>query len=238
MVVSGMSEDNTVNQKLNSLGPLGTRVLKLSLPFLIIALYLVILRFLLSNDDFMTIAGLMFLYVIPPAGKETIIPIGVSIGLPWYLVAFSIALMDSTAALFMVWNFDLSLKIPVLGRWIEGFMSQGTRFFGKHQWIERLSAAGLAIFVMFPLQGTGGIAGSLVGRMMGMDKFRVFISITVGALVGCFLIALGTEYIRELFMVDVRYGTAAIIIVIAVIVIAYFSSEHNRKKLKTRLKMR
>jgi len=81
MVVSGMSEDNTVNQKLNSLGPLGTRVLKLSLPFLIIALYLVILRFLLSNDDFMTIAGLMFLYVIPPAGKETIIPIGVSIWL-------------------------------------------------------------------------------------------------------------------------------------------------------------
>ena len=233
-----MSGDNTVIQKLHSLSPLGIRVLKLSMPYLIICLYLVILRFLISNDDFMTIAGLMFLYVIPPAGKETIIPIGVSIGLPWYLVAFSMALMDSTAALFMAWNFDLSLKIPVLGRWIEGFMSQGTRFFGKHQWIERLSAVGLSLFVMFPLQGTGGIAGSLVGRMMGMDKFRVFVSITAGALVGCSLIAVGTEYIRELFMIDVKYGVAAIIIVITVIVIAYFSSEHNRKKLKMRLRMR
>jgi len=74
--------------------------------------------------------------------------------------------------------------------------------------------------------------------MMGMDKFRVFISITVGALLGCSLIAIGTEYIRELFMIDVKYGVAAIIIVITVIVIAYFSSEHNRKKLKMRLRMR
>jgi len=233
-----MSGGSTVIQKLNSLGPLGTRILKLLLPFLIIALYLAILRFLLSNDDFMTIGGLMMIYLIPPAGKETIIPIGVSIGLPWYLVAFSMALLDSTSALFMVWNFDLSLKIPVLGRWIEGFMNHGSRLFGKYQWLERLSAVGLSLFVMFPLQGTGGIAGSLVGRMLGMKKSRVFISITAGALVGCSLIAIGTEYIRELFMIDVRYGTAAIIIVIAVIVIAYFSSEHNRKKLRTRLKMR
>ncbi len=233
-----MSEGNTVTQKLHSLGPLGTRILKLSLPFLVVCLYVVILRFLLDNNNFMTIAGLMMIYLIPPAGKETVIPLGVSIGLPWYLVAFSMALLDSTSALFMVWNFDLSLKIPVLGRWIEGFMSQGTRLFAKYHWLERLSAAGLAIFVMFPLQGTGGIAGSLVGRMMGMDKSRVFLSITAGALVGCSLIAIGTEYIRELFMIDVRYGAGAIIIVIAVIVIAYFSSEHNRKKLRMHLRMR
>ncbi|HQA80753.1 MAG TPA: hypothetical protein PLV96_08175, partial [Methanoregulaceae archaeon] len=45
------------------------------------------------------LGGLMITYYIPPAGKESIIPIGIALGIPWWLMATSLAVLDVLTAL-------------------------------------------------------------------------------------------------------------------------------------------
>lgn len=96
------------------------------------------------------------------------IPIGIAVGLPWWIMAFSIALMDILAGIFMALNFDIALKIPGVGGWIRKFIAGGEDFFAKRPWLERFYFTGVVLFVMFPLRGSGGIGATLVGRMMGL----------------------------------------------------------------------
>lgn len=212
--------------------PLGDAFLRFILPFALMAAYLLLLYLILDFEDFKVMSGLMTAYLIPPAGKESIIPLGVSIGLPWWLVASSMAFMDTVTALFMVWNFDLALKIPLLGGWIGNFMAGGQKFFWERPWLKRLSVFGLMLFVMFPLQGTGGIGGSIVGRMLGLRWYEVLGAIAAGAFIGCFLIALGAEVILSLFQADAFYGIIALLVVAIVGVISYLY--HRRRKKRRR----
>ena len=73
----------------------------------------------------------MFAYFFPPLGKESVIPIGVSGGeltIPIInqhivvpsiyplVMALTIAFVDIIVALFLLWNYDLAKKIPLVGK--------------------------------------------------------------------------------------------------------------------------
>lgn len=205
------------------------------LPFAVLGAYVFILYVFLSYDTYLALLGLMFIYCIPPAGKESVIPIGISLGMPWWLIGTSVAMMDIISTIFMVLNFDLALKIPVLGdRWMKSFMDHGGEFFNKHRWIERFSSLGLAVFVMIPMQGTGGISTPIVGKMIGIPGKNVLIAVIAGSLAGCYIIALGSEYIKALFMIDIKYGILAIIILAAIIIGGYYLWTKNKRKLRER----
>ena len=200
------------------------------LPFLFIGVYVWILYILLPYDEFLLIGGLMLAYLIPPAGKETVIPLGIALGLPWYLVATSVAMLDVGTALFMAWNFDLALKIPFLGPWIGRFMYHGQEFVRKRPWLERLYFAGLALFVMVPLQGSGGIGASIVGRILGMPRAEVVAAIAIGAFIGSFALALGVEFLKEILLANLAAGIAVILAVAAAVLLIYLYSRKRRKK--------
>ncbi|MBN2734434.1 MAG: small multi-drug export protein [Methanomicrobiaceae archaeon] len=211
----------------------GKLLFNLIVPFVVLGVYLIILYIFLPYDICIALLGLMFIYFIPPAGKESVIPIGVSLGIPWWIVGTSIAMMDIIATIFMILNFDLALKIPFLGdRWMKSFMEHGEEFFNKHPWIKRFSSLGLAVFVMIPMQGTGGIATPLVGKMIGIPGKNVLLAVITGSLAGCYLIALGSEYIRDLFLTDIRYGIIAIAALILILGGGYLFWTRNKNKLR------
>ena len=197
------------------------------LPFLFIGVYVWILYILVPYDEFLLLGGLMLAYLIPPAGKESVIPLGIALDLPWYLVATSVAMLDIGAALFMAWNFDLAMKIPLLGPWIGRFMHHGEEFVRQRPWLERLYFAGLAIFVMVPLQGSGGIGASIVGRILGMPKAEVVAAVAIGAFIGSFALALGVEFLKDILLANLAAGIAVIIAVAVAILILYL---YFRKK--------
>ncbi len=213
----------------------GAIAVNLGLPFAILGVYILLLWLALPYSLFLSMMTIMFIYFIPPAGKESVIPLGIAIGAPWWIVAFSIALMDILSTLFMVLNFDLALKIPVIGtRWMSSFMERGESFFRSHRWLEKLSTLGLAIFVMIPMQGTGGIATPIVGRMIGIPPLQVLIAVISGALTGCFLIALGSEFLKNLLVIDFRLG----LIVILVLAVSAAGGWYLWKRRKERLRER
>jgi uncharacterized membrane protein len=199
------------------------------LPFLFVGVYVWILYILLPYEQFLLMTGLMLAYIIPPAGKETVIPLGIALGLPWYVVATSVAMVDVGAGLFMAWNFDLALKIPILGSWIGRFMFHGQEFVRQRPWLERLYFVGLALFVMFPLQGSGGIGASIVGRILGMPKAEVVAAIAIGAFAGSFLLALGIEFLKDILLANLAAGIVVILTVVVIIVILYLYSRERKK---------
>ena len=118
-------------------------ILKLTLPFGILAIHLVLLYFFLDPTAFLVTVGLMVAYVLPPAGKETIIPAGIALGIPWWLIAASITMIDIETALFMGWNFDLLLKLPMLGKALESFIRKTRIFIAEQPWLKKIYFAGI-----------------------------------------------------------------------------------------------
>ncbi|HVP25595.1 MAG TPA: small multi-drug export protein [Methanomicrobiales archaeon] len=202
--------------------PLVDRGLRLGLPFLVLALHLLALLFLFGSGTMLAIAALMVIYELPPAGKETVIPAGILLGLPWWAVAGSIALVDVEVGLFMVWNFDLAERIPVLGPWIHRFIHGGKEFLSGRPWLSELYFVGIVLMVMVPFFGSGGVRGSIVGRLLGMSRWEVMAAIATGAFVGSFGIALATLYLQRAFLESLFTGAAALLVLIAAGIVLYW----------------
>lgn len=199
------------------------------MPFLIVALHFLAVMLYLGWDRFLILSGIMVAYILPPAGKETAIPLGIALGLPWWLVAVSIAMIDLEFGLFMVWNFDLILRIPGIGPLISRFTVEAERFVTGHPWIRRGAFLGIVLIVLSPVLGSGGIRGSIIGRMLGLGKGEVFAAIVLGAFSGSFLIALGAAYIRDLLIRDTAAGLTVIAVIILAALGGYAAYRYGRR---------
>jgi uncharacterized membrane protein len=171
------------------------RVIAIFLPVLLVLGHLMVMYTTLRYDQFLIVVGLIIAYLLPPAGKETVIPLGIAVGIPWWYIASAIAMVDVETGLFMALNFDLAYRIPWAGEILSQFTDKTTRFLKDHRWIEGFSVFGIMLMVMVPLLGSGGIRGSIAGKLLGMEAYLVFIAIVAGAFIGCFAIALGSNAI-------------------------------------------
>ncbi len=210
----------------------GWHVIYALLPFAVLTVYLVILYIAFEPGLFWKFGALGLAYLFPPAGKESVIPLMVVAGIPWWLAAFSIALFDVLGALFITWNFQLALRIPLLGPWIERFMISGRQEFDRYPTLEHLSSIGLALFVMIPFEGSGGVAASIIGRMLGMSPLKVILSVAAGSILSSSIIALSAGYIIALFETGLIAGMAGVAIILAVILLLIFAGRRIKKKEK------
>jgi len=211
--------------------PFLIRTLKLTLPFAIVATQVTFLYFFLDQTSFLIVLGLMVAYILPPAGKETVIPAGIFLGIPWWLMAGSIMMIDIETALFMGWNFDLALKIPVLGRIMESFIEKSDAFIKEQPWVKNLYFTGIVVLVMMPVMGSGGIRGTIVGNLLGMQKIPLFLAIVTGAFIGCFGIALAAVFLQELFIQSILLGTAAVVGITIITLIGWFYGKAYRTRI-------
>jgi len=201
--------------------PLLVRIIKLTLPFVVVVTQILLLSFFLDQTSFLIVIGLMAAYVLPPAGKETVIPAGIVLGIPWWLIAVSIMMIDIETALFMGWNFEVGLKLPWLGRIMESFIEKAQESINEQPWLKKLYFTGIVVLVMVPVMGSGGIRGSIIGQLLGMQKKPVFLAVVTGAFIGCFGIALGALFLQELFIQSILLGSVTVIGVIIVLLSAW-----------------
>lgn len=211
----------------------------------ILCLFASIFLFLiLDYGTFSQVGGLMLAYFFPPLGKESVIPIGVSSGeitipiinqhivvnrIDPLLMALSIAFVDIVTAIFLLWNYDFAKLIPLVGPWMEKVENKGGKQFKDNTWLEGLAFFGLVLFVMFPFQGSGGVGTSIVGRVIGFDKYKVVLAISIGALTGCLLIAYLTDAFIEFFKNNLQLGIIVFIIIIVVVTFYLIYKKKNKK---------
>ncbi len=172
-------------------------------------------------------------YFFPPLGKETIIPAGVIAGINPLIMALSIAFVDIVVALFLVWNYDLAKKIPFIGTFIDKIEKIGKKTSNKYNWIKPLRFIGIILFVMVPFQGSGGLVGSIIGRLIGMKPWNIFFAISVGSIFGCILIAYFADIILSIFIRNFLFGILILIIIITIVIMyfVYYKLKKNNKKL-------
>ncbi|HJJ36012.1 MAG TPA: small multi-drug export protein [Methanocorpusculum sp.] len=215
----------------------------------------------LFSPEFIVFSGLMVAYLIPPFGKETIIPAallgGETVtkliastthlqadlaigGFPLWTVIVGIVLLDMIVSLFISFNFDLILKIPLVGPWFRWIMRNADKILRKKRWIEDLSSAGLLIFMFIPLQGSGAMTTSIIARILNYNPIQTVGLVTIGGLLSCIAVALGITSIVQLWVINPALaileiiGIIALIAVIAVLwskLIRKLTERANRKKM-------
>ncbi len=168
-------------------------------------------------------------YFFPPLGKESIIPLGVGFGIPPLVMALSIAFVDIVVALFLVWNYDLAKKVPFVGKFIIKVEEKGKNVEQKYGWIKPLRFIGIVLFVMVPFQGSGGLVGSIVGRLIGMKPWNTFFAISLGAVIGCLLIATFAQAILVFAEINALL-TLILVGEIVVVIILYFVIKKRKKR--------
>lgn len=177
---------------------------------------------LVFPDRYGEMFGFLAAYVIPPAGKETVIPAAVGSGFPPFLVATYVAGMDMTVAWILAWNWDSLNRLPLLGEVIRRTTESGEAWMDRHTFADRSAFLGLVVFVFFPMQGSGAIAGVTLGRLIGLPAQRTWVAIMIGALAAAFLWAYAAGAVRTavaLFGLATVVQTGVVLIASAVFVV-------------------
>ena len=215
---------------------------KFFLPFVIGALGILSLYLIIERESAGKLFFLMFAYFFPPLGKETIIPIGVGGGeitIPFInnlvvvptinplIMAFTIAFVDIVVALFLLWNYDLAKKIPLVGDFMIKVEKIGRSSSDKYAWVKPLRFIGVILFVMVPFQGSGGLVGSILGRLIGMKPLNTFFAISIGAIIGCLLIAYFADAILSVFVKNFLFGLLIIIIIVVISIMIWMYKKNN-----------
>ncbi len=222
---------------------------KFFLPFAIGGLGLLSLYFLVDEESVGKLFFLMFAYFFPPLGKESIIPIGVTGGeitIPFInqhivvpeinplIMALTIAFVDIVVALFLLWNYDLAKKIPLIGKFMIKVENIGKSSSDRYAWVKPLRFVGIVLFVMVPFQGSGGLVASILGRLIGMKPLNTFFAIIIGAVIGTILIAYFADAILSVFVQNFLIGLLIIIIIVVIGIMALIYKKNKNILLKNR----
>lgn len=211
------------------------------------------------SPEFIVFAGLMLAYLIPPFGKETIIPAallggeaviglisavtslpaGTTVsGYPLWTVIVAIVALDLLVSLFITLNFDLLLKIPIVGPWFRWIMRGADNVLRKKKWIENLSSAGLLIFMYIPLQGSGAMTTSIIARILNYRPLQAVGLVTFGSILSCLTVTFGTASLVQLWAINPVLAIIEGVCIAAVILLIAFFWNKLIRKLTERAEMK
>jgi len=166
------------------------------------AIFVILIYHLLTPAQQQWYAALSVAYFIPPAGKETVIFVGLSQGLPILLWCSTLWVFDILVCLAIMtnwWFFELIIthippfpflgirrekphcfkKIISLKIWYEK-LHQKTRQIEMKNYGKLLLFV-LAFFMFVPFQGTGAMSTTIIGTFLGLRKWITFFIVAVGS---------------------------------------------------------
>ncbi|WP_220680584.1 small multi-drug export protein [Methanofollis formosanus] len=190
------------------------RLGRVVLPLLLYPLYALFL-FLVFPDEAVFYTGLMAAYVVPPVGREALIPLAAALGQPWWLTALTCTYVDVVGCLVVALNFDLVLSLPYVGPRLAALVETGRAVLERRAWLRGLSCAGLVLFTSLPMEGSGGVGGAVVGRLLGLGERGVICCVGLGAAAGSALLALGAEAALSLAGGGLIIGIVLLVVLVA-----------------------
>lgn len=190
---------------------------KLYSPLILAGIVLLLMHAFLDSATFTKLTGFMALYIIPPFGKESIIPLGIYFGLNPLLLAGSLFFVDFFVGLGFYTSFDFFKRSKLVGKYVRWVEERGQAVLGGHTWVRRLVVLGLVLWMIIPFQGTGAITTSLIGRLIGVSKGKVFAAVLIGSAVGCAIVTYLTLALVRLGGYETALWAALAVIVITVV---------------------
>jgi len=122
-------------------------------------------------------------YMFNPFGTVIGVPTAFKLGLNKY-IAFSFMLfLDALASMFIIWNLDFVKVLPLIGRFVNYVIDRTESMLKKKPWIRKVAFVGVFTFVLMPFYMTGSILGSLIGRLISLEPYKIWIAVMLGSLV-------------------------------------------------------
>ena len=111
----------------------------------------------------------------------------------WKMNAYELALLVFVLDVWVAWFFAFNLhhiyRIPRMGPWLQRLQGYCRWWLATQPWMKKWAFVGVALFVMFPLTGTGAPGGSILGRLGGLRAPPTLLAIATGSAVGCGILA-------------------------------------------------
>jgi uncharacterized membrane protein len=138
--------------------------------------------------------------------------------------------LDLIVALTLIFHTGFLFRLPWFGSRATAFINDGRFLIRSHPWIRRTTFLGLVLFVAIPLAAMGSVGGTILGRMLGVTRTRIFLAILLGSLLGNGMMWLGSDLINR--FVDkhhpvVRFGGIVLILTL-IALIEYFYRRAKR----------
>jgi len=164
--------------------------------------------------------GLAVAYLAFSYGKIAVVPVGVGLGFHPLSMAFLVLYVDLVCSLFVSWNFRLARRIPLLGHYIGLVESRGSRAFMGHPGLQAGAWTAIALYVMLPFRGAGGITASVLGRGVGVRPPVVVSAVSVGAFTGAAVLAYASQEGIALIARDLAWGTISVLLAVEAVLLA------------------
>jgi hypothetical protein len=161
-----------------------------------------------------------FLYLVPPMGKEVIIPMGINAGYPPLLMAFTITFVDLWVAMFIAWNYWYLEKIPKVGNILKKTEKKGADLIAKSPAAGKGAWWSIVILALIPFIGAGGFLGSIIGRFIGMKPVDIITAVFAGALLSGLMYAYAADAIFTSFE---KYPWLTLVVIVIVFLGIYGS---------------
>ena len=172
-------------------------LLKFLTPMGLFSVYFIALARL--NGVYFGIAPLMFAYIFPPLGKESVIPAGIAMGITPSTMFLLIVAIDLLFAVLIIWNYELIYKMPFFGKVLMKIEDLGMKAWEKRTWASDIVFIGLIVFVFIPFHGTGATTSAVIGRAVGIRPLKVFIAIVIGSITGASFVIAFSDMFRAVF---------------------------------------
>jgi len=138
--------------------------------------------------------------MVPVIELRGAIPVGVSLGLPFWAVFFTalvgnllpVPILILFTAQVFAW---LRKKSPLLERFVSKMEQKAA---SKQKLVERYKFLGLFLLVAIPLPGTGAWTGSLVSAVFEIKLSRAFPAIALGVLAAGLIVSVVTYGVTAL----------------------------------------
>jgi len=147
------------------------------------ALLIAFFKSLLTTNQWSWYWKLTSAYFIPPAGKESIIPIGLSQGIPpaiWGISIWSFDVLVCMGVLLNWWVIALALKYSKWVRKKTDKIRMRVEKIQEKKYGKYLPLL-LLIFMIVPFQGSGAITTSVLGSWIGFNRKEVLITVSIGS---------------------------------------------------------
>ena len=190
----------------------------------ILAVFGVVLCFFfltMPSDVFYEFIGFLGLYLMPGFGKGSIVPLAMAFGISWWQITLGIVVGDMALAIIIAYNFDLLLRLPLLGRVLRYFTTKTNEVLQKYLWIKGLSLVGLFLFMYIPFMGSSAINTTIVGRLLSVPPKTLLTIVFVGSILATLTMAVGMQVILELWAANPVYAVVAVLAVVIVAVVCW-----------------
>lgn len=121
--------------------------------------------------------------MLPVVELRGAIPIGVSMGVPFWL-NYTISVLGNIILIPILIPFARTVlfwcaKLPKVGKYFQKIIDIGNR---KIEKLGKYELLGLFLFVAIPLPGTGAWTGALIATLLQMKTPKAFVAITLGVM--------------------------------------------------------